>query len=240
MDGSQFDTIARSLARRGSRRGLLSGLAAGLLAARGRSSAVAQGMFLGPGDPCYDNTQCRGADAPLVCADNGFAYDGPLNCCAYAGSHCGVDEACCGTASCLGGICAFAGPGDPCQHSSQCVAADTAVSCDYVAFTNDYRCCAYEGGGCGWDGGCCGSLRCLTGVCTDPNASAGSPGATDTGLNQTGYGFDPGQACISDAQCDNSYPELGITYCADTGYVYGAYGGTQHCCRYEGGSCVVP
>ena len=30
-------------------------------------------------------------------------YDGPLNCCTYAGSRCGVDEACCGTASCLGG-----------------------------------------------------------------------------------------------------------------------------------------
>jgi hypothetical protein len=59
-------------------------------------------------------------------------------------------------------------------------------------------------------------------------------------LNQTGYGFAPGEACISDGQCDNSYPELGIAYCADTGYVYGAYGGTQHCCRYEGGSCGGP
>ena len=86
MDGHQFDTLARTLARRRSRRGLLGGLAAGLLAARNRSSTVAQGMFLGPGDACYDDAQCRGADAPLVCADNGFAYDGPLNCCTYAGS----------------------------------------------------------------------------------------------------------------------------------------------------------
>jgi hypothetical protein len=240
VDGSQFDTIARKLAGRGSRRGLLGGLVAGLLAARDRSSAVAQGVFLGPGEPCYDDAQCRGADAPLVCADNGFAYDGALNCCTYAGSRCGFDEACCGTASCLGGICSYAGPGDPCQHSSQCVAADTAVSCDYVDQTNDYRCCAYEGSSCGWDGGCCGNLRCSTGVCTDPNASAGYPGTIDSGLNPAGYGFPPGQACISDSQCDNSYPELGITYCADTGYVYGAYGGTQHCCRYEGGSCGGP
>jgi hypothetical protein len=240
VDGSQFDTVTRMFARRPSRRALVGGLVAGLLAARDRSSAVAQGVFLGPGEPCYDDAQCRGADAPLVCADNGFAYDGPLNCCTDAGSRCGVDEACCGTASCLGGICAYAGPGDPCQHSSQCVAADTAVSCDYVVQTDDYRCCAYEGSRCGWDGGCCGSLRCSTGVCTDPNASAGSPGTIDSGLNQTGYGFPPGQACIADAQCDNSFPELGISYCADTGYVYGGYGGTQHCCRYEGGSCGGP
>ena len=145
MDGRQFDNVARTLARRRSRRGLLGGLAAGLLAARDRSSTLAQGMFLGPGDPCYDNAQCRGADAPLVCADNGFDYDGALNCCTGAGSRCGFDEACCGSASCLGGICSYAGPGDPCQHSSQCVAADTAVSCDYVAVTDDYRCCALAG-----------------------------------------------------------------------------------------------
>ena len=180
MDGSQFDTVTGMFARRPSRRGLLGGLVAGLLAARHGSSAVAQGTFLGPGDPCYDDTQCRGADAPLVCADNGFAYDGPLNCCTYAGSGCGFDEA------------------------------------------------------------CCGSLSCVTGVCSDPGQGVDYPSATDSGLNQTGYGFPPGQACISDAQCDNSYPELGIAYCADTGYVYGAYGGTQHCCRYEGGSCGGP
>ena len=59
-------------------------------------------------------------------------------------------------------------------------------------------------------------------------------------LNQTGNGFGPGESCVNDYQCDNSFPELGITYCADNGYVYGAYGGTLHCCRYEGGSCGGP
>ena len=187
--GSQFDTVTRmslpafatssprGAGRRAPRR------------ARPLLGGGAGRVCLGPGEPCYDDAQCRGADAPLVCADNGFAYDGPLNCCTNAGSRCGVDEACCGTASCLGGICAYAGPGDPCQHSSQCLAADTAVPCDYVVPTDDYRCCAYEGSRRGWDGGCCGSLRCSTGVCTDPNASAGSPGTIDSGLNQTGYGF---------------------------------------------------
>ena len=61
-----------------------------------------------------------------------------------------------------------------------------------------------------------------------------------TVLNQTGYGFAPGESCVNDFQCDNSFPELGITYCADNGYVYGAYGGALHCCRYEGGSCGGP
>jgi hypothetical protein len=60
-----------------------------------------------------------------------------------------------------------AGPGDPCQNSGQCFAADTALYCDYVAVTDDYRCCALEGSRCGWDGGCCGWLRCgADGFCT--------------------------------------------------------------------------
>jgi hypothetical protein len=134
----------------------------------------------------------------------------------------------------------IAGPGDPCRTSDQCVAADAPMSCDWNGYGNGTNCCTYEGSNCADDSWCCGTNLCLGGICTDPNASAGDPGATDSGLNQTGYGFPPGQACISDSQCDNSYPELGIAYCADTGYVYGAYGGTQHCCRYEGGSCGGP
>src|SRR5688500_2244726 len=145
-------------------------------------------MFLGPGDPCYDNTQCRGADAPLVCADNGFDYDGALNYCTGAGSRCGFDEACRGSASCLGGICSYAGPADPCQFSSQGVAADSAGSSDYVAATDGDRGCALEGRRCGWDGGCCGTLTCISGVCGFSGASADGPGAIGSGLYQTGYG----------------------------------------------------
>ena len=99
---------------------------------------------------------------------------------------------------------------------------------------------------CGFDEACCGSLSCLSGTCaflgasTGYPADSGYPAPVDQGLNQTGYGFPPGQACISDSQCDNSFPELGIAYCADNGYIYGAYGGALHCCRYEGGSCGGP
>jgi hypothetical protein len=190
MDGQRFDDVARALARGASRRTLLRGLGgalAGVLTAHGRSVGAQQPYFLGPGDPCYDDSQCRGADAPLYCAENGFDYDGPLNCCAFEGSRCGFDEACCGSLTCAGGTCAF------------------------VAAGQGY-----------------------------PAPAVGYPAPADSGLNQTGYGFSPGEACISDQQCDNSFPELGIAYCADNGYVYGAYGGTQHCCRYEGGSCGGP
>jgi hypothetical protein len=64
--------------------------------------------------------------------------------------------------------------------------------------------------------------------------------AQDVGLNQTGWGFGPGESCGSNGQCDNSFPELGLLVCDDNGYVYGPYGGELHCCRYEGGSCGGP
>jgi hypothetical protein len=183
MDAQRFDAFARLLAGRGSRRRLLRALVGGaaLLTAvrRWPSIAVAHHGSAGPGDACRTDSQCVAADAPMVCAWNGYGSAGAA-------------------------------------------------------------CCTYEGSNCADDSWCCDTNLCIGGICTDPNALAGDPGATDSGLNQTGYGFPPGQACISDSQCDNSYPELGITYCADTGYLYGAYGGTQHCCRYEGGSCGGP
>ena len=239
MDGQRFDTLARAVAGNRSRRGLLGGLvgAVGLLALGRRAPDVAaHGGYLGPGEACYDDSQCGNTRySQMFCDNNGYDYDGPLNCCAYEGGYCYSDEGCCGVASCITGSCisppSDAGPGDPCQVNDECFAL--GLVCDYVGLTGDSRCCGYEGSSCDWDGECCGSLNCIAGVCRDP-------GAIDAGLNQTGYGFPPGQACIADSQCDSSYPELGITYCADTGVVYGAYGGTQHCCRYEGGSCGGP
>ncbi len=184
MHRERFDNVARAMACGASRRGMLRGAAGGLIggwfAARGRSAAAQQGCYLGAGDPCYDDVQCRGADTYLICSGNGFDYDGPLNCCALDEGRCSFDEGCCGGLSCLGGFCGAAG------------------------------------------------------------MSAGYPAPVDQGLNQTGSGFSPGQACITDYQCDNSFPELGIAYCADNGYIYGAYGGTLHCCRNEGGSCGGP
>ena len=105
MDDRQFDNWARTVAGLGSRRRVLGGLVgvggAALLAAfrRGASDVAAHHGSSGPGDPCRHDDQCLGADAPLVCAWNGFDYDGDLNCCTYEGNRCGFDEACCGLAS---------------------------------------------------------------------------------------------------------------------------------------------
>ena len=80
------------------------------------------------------------------------------------------------------------------------------------------------------------------GIAMLPLGRSNSPGASalQTGINQTGWGFGPGESCVSTSQCDNSYPELGLQVCDNNGYVYGPYGGELHCCRYEGGSCGGP
>ena len=114
MDDRRFDTWARTVAGLGSRRRVLGGLVgvagAALLGAFRRSATdvVAHHGRSGPGDPCRHDNPCLGADAPLVCAWNGFDYDGDLNCCTYEGNRCGFDEACCGMASCVGGFCSSA------------------------------------------------------------------------------------------------------------------------------------
>ena len=112
MDEHRFDSLTRDLATTFSRRGgmrLLAAAGASFLAlARGKSDAAAQ-RYLTAGDPCYDSSQCRAADTPLVCADNGFDYDGPLNCCTYEDGRCYADEHCCGTAFCnANGRCSYA------------------------------------------------------------------------------------------------------------------------------------
>jgi hypothetical protein len=173
VDEQRFDSVSRTLATTASRRTglrlLLGTAGAGLLALVRPSApdAAAHHGALGPGDPCRSSSQCLGADAPLVCDWNGSS----LACCTYEGSRCGFDAACCGTALCLGGVCTnqpdygYGGPGDPCQNASQCVAADVALTCDYVAATDDYRCCALQGDRCGSDAGCCGWLQCYNGRC---------------------------------------------------------------------------
>lgn len=123
------------------------------------------------GEACTSDAQCRAADAPLYCGDNGFDYDGPLNCCAPEGSRCPFDEGCCGFASCIGGFCA-AGPvylsaGDPCSYDDQCRAADAPLYCQENGFDYDgpLNCCAPEGGRCFADEGCCGWTSCINGFC---------------------------------------------------------------------------
>ncbi len=148
MDDRQFDRLTRALAGGAPRRSVLRALGGGVgaalvAAARRGAPAAAHHGRLGPGDACYDSSQCLGADAPLVCADNGFADDGPLNCCAYEGSRCGFDEACCGAASCVGGFCSSAAAdgidsdvclqpgvqGCPCSTGTRFPCPDPAMVC---------------------------------------------------------------------------------------------------------------
>ena len=64
--------------------------AALLALARGRDSSVlARRGTAGPAIPARTDSQCVGADAPLVCAWNGYGYDGGLNCCTSAGNRAG-------------------------------------------------------------------------------------------------------------------------------------------------------
>ena len=58
----------------------------------------------GPGDPCWNDDQCRAAGYYL-CDDNGVYSDGSLHCCAPVRGHCIYHDHCCGTALCLDGIC---------------------------------------------------------------------------------------------------------------------------------------
>ena len=126
MDGQRFDTLARAVAGNRSRRGLLGGLvgAVGLLALGRRAPDVAaQGGYLGPGEACYDDSQCGNTRySQMFCDNNGFDYDGPLNCCAYEGGYCYSDEGCCGIASCITGSCisppSNAGPVTPARSTT--------------------------------------------------------------------------------------------------------------------------
>ena len=190
MDEQRFDTLTRSLASSISRRGglrLLASAGAMLLAlARGKGEAAAQEWFLTAGEPCRTDDQCRGADAPLVCRDNGLPDDGPLNCCTYEGSRCGEDAHCCGTAYCdTNGRCTSAfdarGVGYPCQTTEECRRPQTGAICQYTVSSQDRRCC-WDEGLCDFGAQCCGSRVCAGGVCqfADGSSSSGGDGTACT------------------------------------------------------------
>ena len=107
MDTQRFDDLARAVAGGRSRRGLMRGLAgvAALWGGGRLSGASAHHGKAGPGDPCRTDSQCVAADAPMICANNGFGIDGSLNCCTYEGSRCGSDAWCCWDNVCINGVC---------------------------------------------------------------------------------------------------------------------------------------
>ena len=125
--------------------------------------------YRNPGEQCWTEDQCRAASGAWYCADNGFEYDGPLNCCAAEADRCAIDEHCCGLANCIGGLCGYYGPGPgvglplgaPCTSSFQCNGGGYGVEC-LGSFTGPgMTCCLINGQGCGTDSDCCGTDLCI-------------------------------------------------------------------------------
>jgi hypothetical protein len=173
MDHRGFDTLARAAANSGSRRGILRGVAGTLaLLTLGRRvpGAAAQTGYLGPGEACYDDSQCGNTKySAMFCDSNGFDYDGPLNCCTYDNGYCYSDEGCCGSLTCVQGSCIDTTMrGLPlqaqCQYDAQCLNAGSGVICaDNGGFVP--ACCQVGGYPCFEDLDCCMPNNCNAGIC---------------------------------------------------------------------------
>jgi hypothetical protein len=123
VDDRHFDAFARAMAGRATRRETLrrgAALAAApLLAVLRGDSAAARHARISLGGACRHTNQClhhapahsgrRRPDPQWVyCAENGFRYDGHLNCCRNEGGTCERDEECCGDRHfCRRRVCAY-------------------------------------------------------------------------------------------------------------------------------------
>ena len=123
MHDHRFDVVVRALAARVSRRtaprGLIAAFATALAVMREAETAAHHAMT--PlGGPCYHTNQClhhavvmrrvrtRSSRQAVYCADNGFRYDGALNCCRYRGGSCQRNEHCCGSRHfCRNKVCTY-------------------------------------------------------------------------------------------------------------------------------------
>lgn len=237
MDEHRVDQIARSLARGGDRRRVFRGMAAGALAtvaAFRRGTGTAAQESVGPGGTCTMSAQClqNPFDLAVICADNGIAPDGALNCCRNEGGGCTGGSGCCGALLCTNGVCASGGisefpargslaPGAICGYAGECDQSFGETDCADNGLADDgtLNCCRYQGGACATSDACCGGLLCLGGVCASPTAET-------TGLL-------PGAACASTSQCNQTG---GSVVCADNGILAD---GALNCCRTTGGACTA-
>lgn len=109
IDSLSFDQLTRRFVRTSTRRRILSALFATVALGSFRQLALAEvspDVGIPLGGTCADTSECSqfqgcSASAPILCAENGFAEDGPLNCCLSAGGLCGDDRHCCGGLLCL-------------------------------------------------------------------------------------------------------------------------------------------
>jgi hypothetical protein len=122
VDTNRFDRLTIAVSQHVSRRRALKGFGAALAAigamTLGREETNAAPYSVGLGGSCYRDLQCRNdfiptrrRQQPLLqivhCADNGFSYDGPYNCCRNDGGTCYNNEDCCGTRSCVRQFCRY-------------------------------------------------------------------------------------------------------------------------------------
>jgi hypothetical protein len=175
MDEQRIDWLARVLAKTGARRGVARGLvgAVALLVSSRRVREVSAQSYLGLGAPCTDDSQCAQTQMSYVsCADNGFTYDGLLNCCVYDYGNCGSDEDCCGGLVCVGGTCGAAPLaaqdglplGTQCYSADQCIGGGFTTDCaDNGGFVP--ACCLIWGQACTADIDCCMPNNCVGGIC---------------------------------------------------------------------------
>jgi hypothetical protein len=93
---------------------------------------------LSPGQACNSVNQCSQAGGAILCADNGYADDGPLNCCRTTGGACSdtVRSAdCCFGYYCRNGTCTDLSAtgqlplGSACETSSQCDQSGGPATC---------------------------------------------------------------------------------------------------------------
>lgn len=191
------------------------------------ATAAIDGSALG--STCAATADCDQTGGAVVCADNGIASDGSLNCCRNAGGACtdaNNSAACCGGLYCVSGICTDLAPsgdlplGSACTASAQCsqtgggaVCADNGVSADGAL-----NCCRNGGGVCSSTASCCGGLLCSEGVCVGGGSTSGA--------------VSPGGSCSVTSQCSQ---EGGATVCADNGI---SVDGGLNCCRNAGGACT--
>jgi hypothetical protein len=150
MDDTAFDRLSKFVARL-SRRDLARALrfvaTAVLLTPVRIARAELEGVVV-LGGACSSGLECRQQEmqAEAICADNGFASDGALNCCVERGC-CGTDADCCGDLRCAptGDVCsvcrrppfATRGMGQRCASDNDCIAS---VVCDVACLKTRCAC----------------------------------------------------------------------------------------------------
>jgi len=197
------------------------------------TSGGSTGGSVALGGVCTQTTQCgQPSGSAVVCASNGIAGDGALNCCRNNGGACTDGTQCCGSLLCTGGVCGGSSsggglqPGEPCTATTQCLQSTTGgqVVCADNGYSSDgaLNCCRNAGGVCiasGDSSDCCSGLYCIAGVC---------------GGSTSGVSVPPGSECTSTSQCLQS-SGTGDVVCASNGI---AGDGALNCCHNNGGTCT--